>query len=120
MSIIMNCKVTKIYPLTERKAKDWRVFKSQQVIIMPESEFESEFPSTILLTLNPEFEKHKKVLNKITVDSIYEFGLNFRTREWTNPETNQTSVFFEASAWKAADVALANPSGKDSNDTLPF
>lgn len=116
----MNAKVTKIYPLTERKAKDWRVFKSQQVIIMPESEFESEFPSTILLTLNPEFEKHEKVLNKITVDSIYEFGLNFRTREWENPETHSVSVFFEASAWKAADVALVNPSGKGSDDTLPF
>lgn len=120
MSILMNAKVTKIYPLTEIKSKDGRVFKSQQVIIMPESEFESKFPSTILLTLNPEFEKHEKVLNKITVDSVYEFGLNFRTREWTNPETNQTSVFFEASAWKAADVALANPSSKGSDDTLPF
>lgn len=115
----MNCKVTKIYPLTERKAKDWRVFKSQQVIIMPESEFESEFPSTILLTLNPEFEKHEKVLNKITQDSVYEFWLNFRTREWTNPETNQTSVFFEASAWKAADVAIADKKGEASDD-LPF
>ena len=120
MSIIMNCKVTKIYPLTERKSKDGKVYKSQQVVIMPETEFDSEFPSTILLTLNPEFEKHEKVLNKITVDSIYEFGLNFRTREWTNPETNQTSVFFEASARKAADVALANPKKGEASDDLPF
>lgn len=116
----MNCKVTKIYPMTERKSKDGKVYKSQQVVIMPESEFDSEFPSTILLTLNPEFDKHEKVLNKITVDSIYEFGLNFRTREWENPETHSVSVFFEASAWKAADVALANPSSKGSDDTLPF
>lgn len=116
----MNCKVTKIYPMTERKSKDGKVYKSQQVVIMPETEFESEFPSTILLTLNPEFEKHEKVLNKITVDSIYEFGLNFRTREWENPETHSVSVFFEASARKAADVALANPSSKGSDDTLPF
>lgn len=119
MSIIMNCKVTKIFPLTERKSKDGRVFKSQQVIIMPESEFDSEFPSTILLTLNPEFEKHEKVLNKITQDSVYEFWLNFRTREWENPETHQVSVFFEASARKAADVALANPSKAD-DSSLPF
>lgn len=116
----MNCKVTKIYPMTERKSKDGKVYKSQQVVIMPETEFDSEYPSTILLTLNPEFEKHEKVLNKITVDSIYEFGLNFRTREWENPETHSVSVFFEASARKAADVALANPSGKGSDDTLPF
>lgn len=116
----MNAKVTKIYPLTERKSKDWRVFKSQQVIIMPESEFETEYPSTILLTLNPEFEKHEKVLNKITVDSIYEFGLNFRTREWENPETHQVSVFFEASAWKAADVALTDSKSKTASDDLPF
>ena len=115
----MNCKVTKIYPMTERKSKDGKVYKSQQVIIMPESEFESEFPSTILLTLNPEFEKHEKVLNKITQDSVYEFWLNFRTREWTNPETNQTSVFFEASARKAADVAIADKKGEASDD-LPF
>lgn len=105
----MNCKVTKIYPMTERKSKDGKVYKSQQVVIMPETEFDSEYPSTILLTLNPEFEKHEKVLNKITVDSIYEFGLNFRTREWENPETHSVSVFFEASARKAADVALATP-----------
>lgn len=85
---------------------------------MPESEFESEFPSTILLTLNPEFEKHEKVLNKITVDSIYEFGLNFRTREWENPETHSVSVFFEASARKAADVAISDKKGSD--DNLPF
>lgn len=116
----MNCKVTKIYPMTERKSKDGKVYKSQQVVIMPETEFDSEYPSTILLTLNPEFEKHEKVLNKITVDSIYEFGLNFRTREWENPETHSVSVFFEASARKAADVALANPSSKGSDDTLPF
>ena len=69
----MNAKVTKIYPMTERKSKDGKVYKSQQVVIMPESEFYSEFPSTILLTLNPEFEKHEKVLNKITQDSVYEF-----------------------------------------------
>ena len=116
----MNCKVTNIYPMTERKSKDGKVYKSQQVVIMPETEFDSEYPSTILLTLNPEFEKHEKVLNKITVDSIYEFGLNFRTREWENPETHSVSVFFEASARKAADVALANPSSKGSDDTLPF
>lgn len=116
----MNCKVTKIYPMTERKSKDGKVYKSQQVVIMPETEFDSEYPSTILLTLNPEFEKHEKVLNKITVDSIYEFGLNFRTREWTNPETHSVSVFFEASARKAADVALANPSSKGNDDTLSF
>lgn len=116
----MNAKVAKIYPLTERKAKDGRVFKSQQVVIMPESEFESEFPSTILLTLNPEFEKHEKVLNKITVDSIYEFGLSFRTREWENPETHSVSVFFEASAWKAADVALVDSKSKTASDDLPF
>lgn len=106
--------------MTERKSKDGKVYKSQQVVIMPETEFDSEYPSTILLTLNPEFEKHEKVLNKITVDSIYEFGLNFRTREWENPETHSVSVFFEASARKAADVALANPSSKGSDDTLPF
>ena len=106
--------------MTERKSKDGKVYKSQQVVIMPETEFDFEYPSTILLTLNPEFEKHEKVLNKITVDSIYEFGLNFRTREWENPETNSVSVFFEASARKAADVALANPSSKGSDDTLPF
>lgn len=116
----MNAKVTKIYPMTERKSKDGKVYKSQQVVIMPESEFETEYPSTILLTLNPEFEKHEKVLNKITVDSIYEFGLNFRTREWENPETHQVSVFFEASAWKAADVALADSKSKTASDDLPF
>lgn len=116
----MNCKVTKIYPMTERKSKDGKVYKSQQVVIMPETEFDSEYPSTILLTLNPEFEKHEKVLNKITVDSIYEFGLNFRTREWENPETHSVSVFFEASARKAADVALANPKKGEASDDLPF
>ena len=116
----MNCKVTKIYPMTERKSKDGKVYKSQQVVIMPETEFDSEYPSTILLTLNPEFEKHEKVLNKITVDSIYEFGLNFRTREWENPETHSVSVFFEASARKAADVALATPKKWEASDDLPF
>ena len=116
----MNAKVIKIFPLTERKSKENKIFKSQQVIIMPESEFESEFPSTILLTLNPEFEKHEKVLNKITVDSIYEFGINFRTREWENPETHSVSVFFEASARKAADVALADGKSKTASDDLPF
>ena len=106
--------------MTERKSKDGKVYKSQQVVIMPETEFDSEYPSTILLTLNPEFEKHEKVLNKITVDSIYEFGLNFRTREWENPETHSVSVFFEASARKAADVALATPKKEEASDDLPF
>ena len=107
--------VKKIYPIMTKPIKSWdAMFASQKVLI--EFNENADIPSRIVL--DQAGNKGIDVVSVIKEGFLYEFFLNYRATEWTNPVTWEQRIFWDISAWKVK--FLDSQDGEDSNNDLPF
>ncbi len=108
-------RVKKIYPIVTKPVKSWdAMFASQKVLI--EFNENADIPSRIVL--DQAGNKGIDVVSVIKEGFLYEFFLNYRATEWTNPVTWEQRIFWDISAWKVK--FLDSQDGEDSNNDLPF
>lgn len=108
-------RVKKIYPIMTKPIKSWdAMFASQKVLI--EFNENADIPSRIVL--DQAGNKGIDVVSVIKEGFLYEFFLNYRATEWTNPVTWEQRIFWDISAWKVK--FLDSQDGEDSNNDLPF
>ena len=108
-------RVKKMYPIVTKPVKSWdAMFASQKVLI--EFNENADIPSRIVL--DQAGNKGIDVVSVIKEGFLYEFFLNYRATEWTNPVTWEQRIFWDISAWKVK--FLDSQDGEDSNNDLPF
>lgn len=108
-------KVIRIYDVVERPSKNGGdPFKTQKVLI--EFNETAEYPSRIVLEQGGN--KGLQVAQSLEEGERYEFFLNYRANEWTDPKTNTPTAFGSISAWRAEMQSSATTSVDNSD--LPF
>lgn len=89
--------VKNIYGVTERLSKNRGAsFRTQKVVI--EFNEAAAYPSRIVLEQSGD--KAIQVVESLKVGEKYEFSLNYRANEWTDPKTNTPTAFGSISAWR--------------------
>lgn len=108
-------KVIRIYDVVERPSKNGGdPFRTQKVLI--EFNETAEYPSRIVLEQGGN--KGLQVAESLQEGERYEFFLNYRANEWTDPKTNTPTAFGSISAWRA-EPQSASEASVDNSD-LPF
>ena len=108
-------KVIRIYDVVERPSKNGGdSFRTQKVLI--EFNETAEYPSRIVLEQGGN--KGLQVAESLKEGQEYQFFLNYRANEWTDPKTNTPTAFGSISAWRA-EPQSASEASVDNSD-LPF
>jgi|GEM_PF-1900031 hypothetical protein len=90
--------VKRIYDVVERPSKNGGdPFRTQKVLI--EFNETAEYPSRVVLEQGGN--KAMQVVETLKEGERYEFFLNYRANEWTDPKTNIPTAFGSISAWRA-------------------
>lgn len=110
----VEAQVVKVFKPVTKETKSGDKFTTQNVLI--EFNQNQEYPSRIVLQQGGE--KGVKIASELTEGSYYTFHLNYRTNEWTNPNTGEETAFGSISTWKAEVLAQASSTSSDME--LPY